>query len=369
MADVADKTILLEIKKPLLAWFEEHKRDLPWRKNPDGYRVWVSEIMLQQTRVEAVKGYYKRFLEALPTIEALAEAEEDELLKLWEGLGYYNRVRNMQKAAKVILEQYDGRMPADYEALLSLPGIGSYTAGAIASIAYQIPVPAVDGNVLRVVMRILENDSDILKQSVKREVEGLLLEVMSKNSPGAYNQALMEIGATVCVPNGAPKCKQCPLSFRCGGYQHSTAENYPVKAAKKQRRLEEKTVFVILDGENTVLRKRAKKGLLAGLYELPNTEGSLSEDEALHWIKEEGFQALHIEQLPEAKHIFSHVEWRMKAYLVKVYETKIGAVSNEKQRKSDGKKGNPFIVVEREKIREEIAIPSAFSYYREYIYS
>lgn len=352
--------ILQKIEEPLLVWFEANKRDLPWRQKPDAYAVWVSEIMLQQTRVEAVKGYYKRFLEAFPTIEDLAYAEEERLLKLWEGLGYYNRVRNMQKAALTVLEQYDGVMPADYKALLSLSGIGSYTAGAIASIAYGIPVPAVDGNVLRVVMRILENDSDIMKQSVKREVEGLLLEVMSKEYPGQYNQALMELGATVCVPNGMPRCEECPVRAVCRGYQNKTAMNFPVKTPKKQRRIEEMTVFVIVDGENTVLRKRENQGLLAGLYELPNEAGWLSEKEALQWVKEKGFQALRIEALPEAKHIFSHIEWRMKAYLVKVYETKTGIVSADSSK-------NPYLVVEREKMKEEKAIPSAFSYYRKYL--
>lgn len=356
MDHVEVKHILHQIKEPLLKWFEDNKRDLPWRKNPDAYGVWVSEIMLQQTRVEAVKGYYKRFLEKLPSVEALAEAKEDELLKLWEGLGYYNRVRNMQKAAKSVVEQYDGVMPADYKALLGLSGIGSYTAGAIASIAYGIPEPAVDGNVLRVVMRILEDASDIMKQSVKREVEEILRDVMSKEHPGEYNQALMEIGATVCVPNGAPKCEMCPLAFVCGGYQHGTAEHFPLKAPKKQRRIEERTVFVIVDGENTVLRKREAKGLLAGLYELPNTDGWLTENEALEWVKKEGFHALHIETLPDAKHIFSHVEWRMKAYLIKVYETRIGAVMK-----------NQYLVIEREKMREEKAVPSAFSYYKGYL--
>ncbi len=355
-------TILRQIKEPLLTWFKDNQRDLPWRRNPDAYGVWVSEIMLQQTRVEAVKGYYKRFLEALPNIKALAEAKEDELLKLWEGLGYYNRVRNMQKAARTVLEQYDGVMPADYEALLSLSGIGSYTAGAIASIAYDIPVPAVDGNVLRVIKRILENDSDIMKQSVKRYVEGLLLEVMSKEYPGQYNQALMEIGATVCVPNGAPKCDQCPLSFVCGGHRNGTAEQFPVKESKKQRRVEEKTIFVIVDGENTVLRKRNSNGLLAGLYELPNTEGHLPEEEALLWVKEEGFKPLRIEKLPDAKHIFSHVEWRMRGYLIRVFETTQGSC----QKKQDDKE-YPFLVVERSRIQKEIAIPSAFASFRKYL--
>lgn len=351
------------MKEPLLQWFRQNKRDLPWRHTKDAYHIWVSEIMLQQTRVEAVKGYYRRFLDALPDIRALAVVPEDELLKLWEGLGYYNRVRNMQKAAAIIVEQYDGQMPADYEALLKLPGIGSYTAGAIGSIAYGLAVPAVDGNVLRVVMRIMEDDSDIMRQSVKKAVEGMLTDVMSKEYPGEYNQALMELGATVCVPNGAPKCEQCPCRAFCGGYINGTAMNYPVKAPKKERRIEEKTVFVIVDGDNTVVRKRDHKGLLAGLYELPNEEGYLNQEEALEWVKTRGFQPLHIEKLPDAKHIFSHVEWRMQGYLIRVYETKAGHCAKE-----DDQREHPFLVLERSRMRDEKAVPTAFSAYGKYLY-
>lgn len=365
MKDV-ELQILRRMNEPLLAWFKDNKRELPWRENPDAYCIWVSEIMLQQTRVEAVKGYYSRFLEALPTIQALAVAKEDELLKLWEGLGYYNRVRNMQKAARTVMEQYDGVMPADYNALLALSGIGSYTAGAIASIAYQIPRPAVDGNVLRVIMRILELDWDISKQSVKKKVEQLLYETMPETNPGDYNQALMEIGATVCVPNGMPACEGCPLAFLCRGKQHNTMLQFPVKADKKPRKIEEKTVFVIVDGEHTVLRKRENHGLLAGLYELPNTKGWLDRQEALDWVQKKGFHALHIEPLPDAKHIFSHVEWRMKAYLIKVYETRTGVLSGDKQNLKE-RHGNPYLVIERVRMRDETAIPSAFSYYRKYL--
>ena len=210
-----DKERLQQITEPLLIWFAEHARDLPWRIRPTAYRVWVSEIMLQQTRVEAVKPFYARFMEALPDVTDLAACPEDRLLKLWEGLGYYSRVRNMQKAARMICEQYDGVMPVDYETLLTLPGIGSYTAGAIASIAGGEAAPAVDGNVLRVVTRICESRTDITKQSVKKEVETDLRQVMPKERPGAFNQAMMELGATVCVPNGAPDCAACPVRQLC----------------------------------------------------------------------------------------------------------------------------------------------------------
>lgn len=355
-----EKERLTAMVQPLLQWYYENKRDLPWRREPQAYHVWVSEIMLQQTRVEAVKGYYQRFLEELPTISHLAQAEEETILKLWEGLGYYNRVRNMQKAAQTVMEQYGGELPKDYEQLLSLAGIGSYTAGAIASIAYNQARPAVDGNVLRVVMRILECADDIGKQSVKRQVEELLREVIPIEQPGAYNQAMMELGAMVCVPNGAPACETCPVSSLCLGYQHQTARNYPYKAPKKQRRIEERTVFVLIDGENTVLRKRPSKGLLAGLYEIPNEEGSMSREEALAWVKGKGFQALYIERLPDAKHIFSHIEWRMRAYRIRVADTIAGRQQPETERM-------PLLVVTRDSINQEFPIPSAFSYYRKYL--
>ena len=236
---------LEEIIKPLLSWYEENKRDLPWRREPTPYHVWVSEIMLQQTRVEAVKGYYERFLTALPQIEDLAACPENKLLKLWEGLGYYNRVKNMQKAAKEIVLKYGGELPADYEEILELPGIGSYTAGAISSIAYGLKKPAVDGNVLRVLSRITENGEDILKQSVKRRVEQELEAVMPADRPGAFNQSLMELGAVVCIPNGMAKCQVCPVQHLCSARAHGTVLEYPKKAAKKQRRIEEKTVILI----------------------------------------------------------------------------------------------------------------------------
>ena len=231
--------MLEQIREPLLAWYRENKRQLPWREEPTPYHVWVSEIMLQQTRVEAVKEYYTRFLQALPEVKDLAQCPEEQLLKLWEGLGYYNRVRNMQKAAIEIVEKYGGVMPADYEKILALPGIGSYTAGAVSSIAYGIPRPAVDGNVLRVITRITENPEDILKQSTKKKVETALQEIMPEDCPGDFNQSLMELGATVCVPNGMAKCEQCPVAQMCQAHAHKTVLEYPKKTPKKQRKIEE----------------------------------------------------------------------------------------------------------------------------------
>lgn len=260
---------------------QKEKRSLPWREDATPYHIWVSEIMLQQTRVEAVKRYYARFLEKLPTIEALAECEEEILLKLWEGLGYYNRVKNMQKAAKVIVEKYDGEMPSDYDKILELPGIGSYTAGAIASIAFGVRKPAVDGNVLRVLARQEEWEKDIAKTSTKKEAEYILEEQMPENDVGEFNQSLMELGATVCLPNGMPKCEKCPILNCCKSKKHGTIEQYPKKSGKVKRRIEKKTVLLIQKQEYFAVRKRPDEGLLAGLYEFPNQEGFLSEKEVL----------------------------------------------------------------------------------------
>ena len=313
-----EKFQLEQIVKPLLAWFEKNARTLPWRSISTPYRVWVSEIMLQQTRVEAVKPYFERFMHALPDVKSLAECEEERLLKLWEGLGYYNRVRNMQIAAQTVMEQYDGKLPADYEKLLELKGIGHYTAGAIASIAYGIPVPAVDGNVLRILMRVSADNSDIMKQSVKTRVEQALQQVIPQDCAGSFNQALMELGAIVCVPNGEPLCDQCPWYSFCETRKRGLWQELPVKKKAKGRRIEERTVLVIRDGERVVLKRRPKKGLLAGLYEFPNEPGTLTEDEVLRAVQDMHLHPMRIQRLEEAKHIFSHVEWHMQGYMVEV---------------------------------------------------
>lgn len=344
---------LEKIVEPLLIWFQKNARVLPWREKPEPYRVWVSEIMLQQTRVEAVKPYFERFVQALPDIRALAECEEEKLLKLWEGLGYYNRVRNMQVAAKTVMEEYAGELPADYTELLKLKGIGSYTAGAISSIAYKIPVPAVDGNVLRVISRVTGDSSDIMKQSVRTEMEQKLKEVMPKTEASAFNQALMELGATVCLPNGAPLCEKCPWKEFCEAKLKDCWQEIPVKSKAKPRRIEEKTVFIIRDGEKIVLHKRPSKGLLAGLYEFPNTSGHLSEEEALKWVKDNQLSPLRIQRLESAKHIFSHVEWHMNGYMIKVDEL------------TQDRSGMLFVDVKDSE--DNYPIPAAFSAYTKYM--
>lgn len=337
---------------PLLQWFEGHARVLPWRSEPTPYRVWVSEIMLQQTRVEAVKPYFERFIQELPTIQALAECPQEKLMKLWEGLGYYNRARNLQHAAQTIMETYGGSMPADYEALLGLKGIGRYTAGAIASIAFGIPVPAVDGNVLRVITRVSADDSDIMQQKTKTKIEQALQEIMPKQQAGAWNQALMELGATVCLPNGAPLCEECPWMQMCEARKQGRIAELPVKTKAKKRKVEKRTVLVIREGSRVVLQKRPEKGLLAGLYEFPNVLGHKSQEEVLQLVKQMQLSPIRIIKLEDAKHIFSHVEWQMIGYMIQVEETE--HMENH-------------LFVEGSRAQEAYAIPSAFLAYAQYM--
>ncbi len=346
--------MLEEIVEPLLSWYQINKRELPWRADPSPYHIWVSEIMLQQTRVEAVKGYYARFLEVLPGIKDLAKCPQEKLLKLWEGLGYYNRVKNMQKAAQEIVEKYGGEIPEDYEKILELPGIGSYTAGAIASIAYKIPKPAVDGNVLRVIARITEEPEDILKQRTRKKIENMLEQIMPVRCPGEFNQSLMELGATVCVPNGPARCHVCPVREFCLAKAHEKVVEYPRKAPKKARRIEEKTVLILQNGQEYAIHKRPAGGLLGGLYELPNLEGYRSREEILSHVESLGLIPLHISGAGEAKHIFSHVEWRMKGYFIKVAST-------------EEKKIGELIFADKKESHGKYPIPSAFSAYRKYI--
>lgn len=343
---------------PTLQWFNDNQRDLPWRHTKDPYHIWVSEIMLQQTRVEAVIPYYKRFLQTLPTIGDLADCPEDQLLKLWEGLGYYSRVRNMQKAAQVIMESFGGSMPDRGNEILTFPGIGAYTAGAIASRVYGELMPAVDGNVLRVLTRLCEDGSDISKERTKKEAIAWMTDVMQDGvqpaEAGAFNQALMELGATVCVPNGEPHCGECPWQDACGAFAHGTWDQYPVKAKAKARRIEEKTVLLLQDDNRVVLRKRPNRGLLAGLYEFPWLEGYVGRKACVEYVRSLGAEPLHIEALPEAKHIFSHVEWHMKGYLIRLADAGAGQLSEG-------------LLVAKEEIQRAYPIPAAFEKYAGFV--
>lgn len=294
----------------LLPWYKSHRRALPWRQDKEPYHVWLSEIMLQQTRVEAVKGYYSRFLAALPTIRELAEASEETLYKLWEGLGYYSRVRNLQKAARQIMTLYNGYFPTDHEDIRALAGIGDYTAGAVCSICFDLPTPAVDGNVLRVCTRLCADAAPIDKPDTKKRLTEALAAVYPKNA-GDFTQALMELGATVCLPNGAPKCSVCPLAHICLAHKEGTQTSYPVKSKKKPRKVQEMTVLLLHDEDTFALRKRPKAGLLAGLWEFPHLEGTHTVEDVLAHLEAEGVFVSEVEKTVEKTHIFTHVQWNM----------------------------------------------------------
>ena len=337
----------------LIEWFEKNKRQLPWRENRNPYEIWISEIMLQQTRVEAVIGYYKRFLKELPGVAELANCPEDKLLKLWEGLGYYTRARNLKKGAQKVVEQFGGELPQKKEELLKIDGIGSYTASAIASQAFEEPVAAVDGNVLRVYTRYHEDVRDISKAKTKTEIETELAPVMPAGKCGDFNQAMMELGATVCVPNGAPKCGICPLAGSCKAYKNGSWEELPKKTVQKARRIEDRTVFLVFYENQVLIRKRENRGLLAGLYEFPNVEGHMNKKDAVEAVKKMGLHPLQIKKSVEAKHIFSHVEWHMSGFEVKVDETE--------------RVPKDCLFIRVDELEKRYSVPSAFRAYREIV--
>ena len=343
------KDILSRLPGALLPWYARNKRDLPWRTDREPYHIWLSEIMLQQTRVEAVKGYYTHFLHALPTVEALAGADDELLHKLWEGLGYYSRVRNLKKAALQIMECHGGVFPGEYAQVLALPGIGAYTAGAICSIAFDQPTPAVDGNVLRVLSRLTNDDTPIDQLAYKKDVQNALAEIYPEEA-GEFTQALMELGATVCGPNRKPDCLRCPCCDFCRGYCAGTAEVLPVKNPKRARRIEERTVFILSCDGRFALEKRPNKGLLAGLWQFPNVSGKLELDAALHVVEEMGLKTKEILRQVERKHVFTHIEWHMCGMYVEVAETDMD---------------HTWFTAEQ--IRIEAALPTAFRQFWEEI--
>ena len=346
------------IAQPLLAWYDAGRRILPWREEPTPYHVWLSEIMLQQTRVEAVKAYYDRFLQALPDVESLAAVEEEKLLKLWEGLGYYNRARNLKKAAMKVVSEYGGQIPGKYEELLKLPGIGSYTAGAIASIAFGQVQPAVDGNVLRILSRLRMDERDILDAKVKRAVEEDLAGIMPADRPGDFNQAMMELGAMVCIPNGAAKCTECPWGELCQAREQERVGEFPKKASKKPRHIEKKTILVIQDANLVALHKRPDKGLLAGMYEFPSMEGYQEEEQVIAYLRGLGLSPIRIQKLAPAKHIFTHKEWHMTGYRIRV---------DELSHREGGLEEHGFIFIDPEETKTAYPIPSAFAAYAEHV--
>ncbi len=311
------KEQLEQLAQIIPQWYQKGHRSLPWREDKEPYHIWLSEIMLQQTRVEAVRGYYTRFLEKLPTIETLATADDELLHKLWEGLGYYSRVRNLKKAAIIIMEKFGGQFPTAHRDILSLPGIGPYTAGAIASIAFNQKTPAVDGNVLRVMARLGADERPVDTPTYKKEVTDALAAVYP-DCAGDFTQGLMELGATVCGPDKAPQCENCPCAQICKGRE--MAEKLPVRLPKKQRRREEKTVLVLSCNGQLALNKRPPEGLLADLWQLPNYDGFMDTNQVIEQLRREGIEPVDIKKQVHKKHIFTHIQWDMRAYYMQVKE-------------------------------------------------
>ena len=302
--------VKMNLSDLLLSWYDRSARELPWRGARDPYRIWLSEIMLQQTRTEAVRRYYARFLMRFPDVFALAEARQDEVLKLWEGLGYYSRARNLHAAAKLVAE-HGGRFPDTIEGLQSLPGIGPYAARAIGSIAFGICAPALDGNQMRVLSRCFAVERT-LKTPFDLEEEAL--SCISRDRPGDYNQALMDLGASVCTPKN-PRCEDCPLSPICRAHAEGEPERYPLRPAPVPKREQDRTVLLAFTPRGVCIRRRNEGGLLGGLYEFPSAEGHLRADEATQHLSELGFTAVTDAQiLPPAKHVFTHLIWRMQGF-------------------------------------------------------
>ena len=351
--NLTEEERLAQFSESLLDWYREHKRSFPWRDKNNAYYTWISEIMLQQTRAQAVIPYFERFIKALPDIKALASCRDDDLLKLWEGLGYYSRAGNLKKTAVIVTEKYGGSLPDTFEELLRLPGIGRYTAGAISSIAYGQPFPAVDGNVMRVVSRVLLNREDILNSRIKQHFEELLKKVMPEERPGDLNQAMMDLGAMICLPAREPDCPDCPVRDVCLTRETGLWKEIPARSAKKERRIENRTVFIIQDGSRTAIRKRNKKGLFAGMYEFPNESGEFTREEALSYVEKNDLVPLYIEAGPESKHIFTHIEWHMKAYRIRV--------------SADHADTGTLFFVDFSEQQDRYAVPSAFDTYKKYL--
>jgi len=369
-----EDVVLEKLFAPVLSWYEAGHRDLPWRRTKDPYAIWVSEIMLQQTRVEAVIPYYERFLEALPDVKALADCEQDALLKLWQGLGYYSRVRNMQKAAQVICSEYGGVFPETYDEIIKLAGIGPYTAAAISSIAFGEKRAAVDGNLLRIFSRVSMDSEDIAKDKTKAKYRAQIetamerwQQEMQQSGAGDLNQAFMELGACVCAPGGEPRCGMCPWEKECLAHEAHQELSFPVKSGKIKRRIEEHTILLVEDGERILLHKRPDKGLLAGLYEFVNRDGILKEQEILVFTRQLGLEPLFVKELPEAKHIFSHVEWHMRGYYVRVASLDFLEDRLKGEELAELESDSVYLMVECDKIEKEYAIPSAFQAYAGYV--
>lgn len=308
-----------EFQQDLIHWFAAEKRDLPWRRTADPYQIWISEIMLQQTRVDTVIPYYKRFIEKFPTLYDLAEADEEVLLKQWEGLGYYSRVRNLQAGVKEVAEKYGGIVPSSRQEISALKGVGPYTAGAVLSIAYGIPEHAVDGNVMRVLSRILLIEEDIAKPKTRKLFEEAVTEIISHEDPSSFNQGLMELGALICTPT-SPKCLLCPVREHCAAFHEGKQHELPIKTKAKKTKAHQFAMLAIEKGEKVLMEKRPSTGLLANMWQFPMLEVT-AETLPLE-IEEQLSESLAgevsaVEKFTSFKHVFSHLTWNVDAYTAK----------------------------------------------------
>ena len=344
-----EKMELKQIVEPLIKWYEQEGRKLPWREGKNPYHIWISEIMLQQTKIEAVKKYYDRFIQELPTIQDLAKVEEDKLLKLWEGLGYYNRARNLKKAAIQIEEKFNGKMPKTYQDLITLAGIGEYTAGAISSIAFNQKVPAVDGNVLRVLSRVIKSKKDVLLPETKKEMTRKIQEILPKQA-GTFNEAIMELGETICIPNGEPLCDRCPLANICLAKKENLVMQIPVRMKKTKRKKEEITVFLLKYKNKIAIQKREQNGLLAGMYEFPNQKEKMTKKKLEEYLKQKKIIGKNIKKVGTHKHIFTHIEWNMTAYEIETQEELKG-----------------YLWIQQKELKNKYALPTAFAVFQKYI--
>ena len=319
---------LSSIIPPLVSWYKQNKRSLPWRNEPTPYHVWISEIMLQQTRIEAVIPYYHRFLNEIPDVKSLSEVDDDKLMKLWEGLGYYSRARNLKKAAIQIMTEHGGSLPEKAADLRKLSGIGDYTAGAIASISFGKPEPAVDGNVLRVMTRVLGAFDDVMLPATKKMISEELRAVYPTGGDAQnLTQAIMELGESLCIPNGEAKCVSCPLRELCEANKEDLTGKIPVKTPKKARRIENRTVLLLSCRGKYAIKKRPETGLLAKLWEYPNLDGHTSEEALSRYLHEQGITPISVRPIGDAIHIFTHVEWHMIGFAAECAEKKLPSYS------------------------------------------
>lgn len=328
-------------QKEIEVWYQKNKRNLPWRKDKEPYHVWISEIMLQQTRIEAVINYYQKFMQEIPTIQDLSKIEEEKLLKLWEGLGYYNRARNLKKAAQKIESEYQGDFPNSYDKLRTLPGIGDYTASAIASICFDEAQATIDGNVLRVYTRFYNDNSNIDSISTKKKIQKEIIKILPKKS-GEFNEALMEIGETICIPNGVPICQKCPLKKYCQSKKLKNYLNLPVRSEKKAKKIIKYTVFLLKYQNQVIIKKRTTSSLLKNLWEFPNIEGHLTLPQVKKYLQKKNFSYSKIKKSNSYTHIFTHQSWNMISYIVEL---------NKKPEES---------VKTIPEIKEKYALPTAF---------